>query len=101
MAPVPLASPSLSRDPLLQVNQKTWSPKPIYDAPKRSSFAFDSMEEALTAFEQGEFLVVMDDKDRENEGDLIISASHCTTEKMAWMIKHTRYAFDSSSYDVS
>ncbi len=98
MAPVPLAP---SRDPLLQVDQKAWSPKPIYDAPQRTSFAFDSMEEALTAFEEGEFLVVMDDKDRENEGDLIISASHCSTEKMAWMIKHTRYAFDSSNHDVS
>jgi len=50
------------------------------------------MEDALQAFTRGEFLVVMDDEGRENEGDLIIAASHCTTEKMAWMIKHTRYA---------
>ena len=55
-----------------------------------TSFAFDKMEHALAAFGAGEFLVVMDDEDRENEGDIIISASHCTTEKMAWMIKHTR-----------
>jgi 3,4-dihydroxy 2-butanone 4-phosphate synthase len=55
-------------------------------------FAFDRMEDALAAFAAGEFLVVMDDEDRENEGDVIISASHCTTEKMAWMIKHTRCA---------
>ena len=54
-------------------------------------FDFDSMEDALDAFARGEFLVVMDDEGRENEGDLIIAASHCTTEKMAWMIKHTRY----------
>ena len=53
-------------------------------------FKFDSMEDALGAFARGEFLVVMDDEGRENEGDLIIAASHCTTEKMAWMIKHTR-----------
>ena len=53
-------------------------------------FKFDSMEDALDAFARGEFLVVMDDEGRENEGDLIIAASHCTTEKMAWMIKHTR-----------
>ena len=56
-------------------------------------FEFDSMEDALEAFAHGEFLVVMDDENRENEGDLIIAASHCTTEKMAWMIKHTRYVF--------
>lgn len=56
-------------------------------------FKFDSMEDALGAFARGEFLVVVDDEGRENEGDLIIAAPHCTTEKMAWMIKHTRYAF--------
>jgi 3,4-dihydroxy 2-butanone 4-phosphate synthase len=49
------------------------------------------MEDALDAFSRGEFLVVMDDENRENEGDLILAAVHCTTEKMAWMIKHTRY----------
>jgi 3,4-dihydroxy 2-butanone 4-phosphate synthase len=47
------------------------------------------MEDALAAFARGEFLVVMDDENRENEGDLIIAASFCSTEKMAWMIKHT------------
>ncbi|KAL5529569.1 hypothetical protein ACEPAG_5554 [Sanghuangporus baumii] len=33
--------------------------------------------------------VVMDDESRENEGDIIVAAEHCTTEKLAWMIKHT------------
>lgn len=54
-------------------------------------FIFDDVEEALDAFKRGEFLVVMDDANRENEGDLICAASHITTEKMAWFIKHTRY----------
>lgn len=49
------------------------------------------MSDALEAFANGEFLVVMDDENRENEGDLIIAANQCTTEKMAWMIKHTRF----------
>jgi 3,4-dihydroxy 2-butanone 4-phosphate synthase len=53
------------------------------------------MEDALDAFSRGEFLVVMDDENRENEGDLILAAVHCTTEKMAWMIKHTRYVSQS------
>jgi hypothetical protein len=57
---------------------------------KRTSFSFDRMEEALASFAAGEFLVVTDDENRENEGDLIISASQCTTEKMAWLIKHSR-----------
>ena len=58
---------------------------------KKHTFSFDPLQDALDAFARGEFLVVMDDENRENEGDLIIAASHCTTEKMAWMIKHTRY----------
>lgn len=45
--------------------------------------------EALRAFEQGEMVVVMDDDGRENEGDLIVAAVHCTPEKMAFMVRHT------------
>ena len=52
----------------------------------------DSIEYALAAFKAGEFLVVVDDMDRENEGDLVIAASHITTEKMAWLIRHSRRA---------
>ncbi|KAF7770492.1 hypothetical protein Agabi119p4_6466 [Agaricus bisporus var. burnettii] len=71
-----------------QTNQQPWRPKQV-EAPKRTAFSFDSMSEALEAFTNGEFLVVMDDENRENEGDLIISGSQCTPEKMAWMIKYT------------
>lgn len=53
------------------------------------SFSFDSIHEALEAFARGEFLVVMDDEGRENEGDLICAASLCTTERMAFMVKYT------------
>ena len=59
------------------------------DAPDRTSFSFDAIEDALAAFGRGEPLVVMDDEKRENEGDIIISGAHCTTEQMAWIIKHT------------
>lgn len=45
--------------------------------------------EALRAFEAGEIVVVVDDNDRENEGDLIVAASQCTPEKMAFIIRHT------------
>lgn len=45
--------------------------------------------EALRAFERGEIVVVMDDDGRENEGDLIVSAVHCTPEKMAFIVRHT------------
>ncbi|WP_187969980.1 3,4-dihydroxy-2-butanone-4-phosphate synthase [Aquibium microcysteis] len=45
--------------------------------------------EALRAFERGEIVVVMDDDGRENEGDLIVAAVHCTPEKMAFIVRHT------------
>ncbi|WP_419913616.1 3,4-dihydroxy-2-butanone-4-phosphate synthase [Hoeflea sp.] len=45
--------------------------------------------EALRAFEAGEIVVVTDDDGRENEGDLIIAAVHCTPENMAFIVRHT------------
>ncbi|MCV0379312.1 3,4-dihydroxy-2-butanone-4-phosphate synthase [Nitratireductor sp.] len=45
--------------------------------------------EALRAFEKGEIVVVMDDDGRENEGDLIVAAVHCTPENMAFIVRHT------------
>ncbi len=52
---------------------------------------FDSKRvvEALRAFEAGEIVVVTDDDGRENEGDLIVAAAHCTPEKMAFIVRHT------------
>src|SRR5271165_6935007 len=41
---------------------------------------------AVEAFARGEIVVVTDDDDRENEGDMIVAASLCTTEKMAFII---------------
>ena len=41
--------------------------------------------------ENGEFIIVLDSTDRENEGDLIIAAEAVTTEQMAFMIRHTRW----------
>ena len=45
--------------------------------------------DAIRAFEAGEIVVVMDDDGRENEGDLIVAAVHCTPEKMAFIVRHT------------
>ncbi|MBV9556768.1 MAG: 3,4-dihydroxy-2-butanone-4-phosphate synthase [Pseudolabrys sp.] len=47
------------------------------------------VEAAIKAFAKGELVVVTDDDDRENEGDLCIAASLCTPEKMAFIIRHT------------
>ncbi len=47
------------------------------------------VDAAVKAFAQGEIVVVTDDDDRENEGDLFVAASLCTPEKMAFIIRHT------------
>jgi len=49
----------------------------------------DPIPEVLQAFALGEMVVVTDDDDREGEGDLIVAASFCTAEKMAFIIRHT------------
>jgi 3,4-dihydroxy 2-butanone 4-phosphate synthase / GTP cyclohydrolase II len=49
----------------------------------------DNVQEVLQAFARGELVVVTDDDDREGEGDLIVAASLCTSEKMAFIIRHT------------
>jgi 3,4-dihydroxy 2-butanone 4-phosphate synthase / GTP cyclohydrolase II len=43
----------------------------------------------IEAFGRGEIVVVTDDDDRENEGDLFVAAAQCTPEKMAFIIRHT------------
>ncbi len=48
-------------------------------------WAGNPVTEAIEAFARGEIVVVTDDDDRENEGDMIVAASLCTTEKMAFM----------------
>ena len=47
-----------------------------------------SITEAIEAIARGEIVVVTDDDDRENEGDLVIAASLCTPDKMAFIIRH-------------
>lgn len=50
----------------------------------------NTIEEALEDFKRGEFVIVVDDEDRENEGDLIIAAEKITAEKVNFMLKHAR-----------
>ena len=47
------------------------------------------VDAVVAAFAKGEMVVVADDDDRENEGDLFIAASLCSPEKMAFIIRHT------------
>lgn len=50
----------------------------------------DSIEAAIDDFRDGKFVIVVDDEDRENEGDLIIAAEKITPEKVNFMLKHAR-----------
>lgn len=50
----------------------------------------DSIEEAIEAFRNGEFVIVVDDEDRENEGDLIMAAEKVTPENVNFMITNAR-----------
>lgn len=53
-------------------------------------FRLSTIEEALEDFKEGKFVIVVDDEDRENEGDLIIAAEKITAEKVNFMLKHAR-----------
>ena len=50
---------------------------------------FTKIEHAIDAIARGELVIVVDDADRENEGDLIMAAEKVTPEAMAFMIRHT------------
>ncbi|MFQ5555322.1 MAG: 3,4-dihydroxy-2-butanone-4-phosphate synthase, partial [Acidimicrobiia bacterium] len=47
------------------------------------------VDEAVEAIARGEFVLVVDDEDRENEGDLIFAAEKVTTDMVAFMVRHT------------
>jgi 3,4-dihydroxy 2-butanone 4-phosphate synthase/GTP cyclohydrolase II len=51
--------------------------------------AFATIPEAVAAISRGEIVVVVDDEDRENEGDLIMAAEAATPEKIAFFVRHT------------
>ncbi|MCQ2226999.1 MAG: bifunctional 3,4-dihydroxy-2-butanone-4-phosphate synthase/GTP cyclohydrolase II [Bacteroidales bacterium] len=50
----------------------------------------DKIEDAIEAFAKGEFVIVIDDEDRENEGDFVIAAEKITPEKVNFMLKNGR-----------
>jgi 3,4-dihydroxy 2-butanone 4-phosphate synthase/GTP cyclohydrolase II len=50
---------------------------------------YSPVEEAITAMARGEMVLVVDDEDRENEGDLIVAAEKVTAGHLAFMVRHT------------
>lgn len=55
-----------------------------------NTLTYGSVESALNALVNGEIIMVLDDKGRENEGDLICAAGHATTEHINFMAKEAR-----------
>lgn len=53
-------------------------------------FQLNTIEEALEEFREGNFVIVVDDEDRENEGDFIIAAEKVTPEKINFMMRYGR-----------
>ena len=53
-------------------------------------FKFNTIEEAVEDFKAGEFVIVVDDEDRENEGDFIMAAEKITPEKVNFMLTYGR-----------
>ena len=56
----------------------------------KKEFEFDSIEEAIESIRKGEIIIVVDDEDRENEGDFIMAASVVTPESINFMAKYGR-----------
>jgi 3,4-dihydroxy 2-butanone 4-phosphate synthase / GTP cyclohydrolase II len=63
------------------------------------STQFDSVEDAIAAVAAGEMVIVVDDDDRENEGDLIMAAAKATPSQVAFMIRHTSGILCTPLYD--
>ncbi|CAI7629818.1 unnamed protein product [Penicillium discolor] len=58
-------------------------------SPTEIAHQFDSIEDTIAAFKNGEFIIVLDSQDRENEGDLIIAAESITAAQMAFLVRYT------------
>ncbi|MDO5482810.1 MAG: bifunctional 3,4-dihydroxy-2-butanone-4-phosphate synthase/GTP cyclohydrolase II [Bacteroidaceae bacterium] len=56
----------------------------------KTSFQFSKIEDAIEDFRQGKFVIVVDDEDRENEGDFIVPAEMITPEKVNFMLREGR-----------
>ncbi len=56
-------------------------------------YRFNTIEEALEEIKKGNFVIVVDDENRENEGDLVLAAEKVSAEKINFMTKYARGLF--------
>src|SRR5438034_11692524 len=85
---IPLNAPS-SQGP------RAGTPTPVFQpagltSPPESEVVFSTVEEAIEEIRAGRFVVVVDDPDRENEGDLVIAAQFATPDALNFMATHAR-----------
>ena len=66
-----------------------------------SEIKLNSIEDAVKDFKEGKFVIVVDDEDREHEGDLIIAAEKIDAEKVNFMLKHAYMRNTSSTVSAS
>ena len=84
------AQPSLDlANRIAAVTANKVRPSDFGDQSMANELKLDTVEEAIKAIADGQMVVVVDDDDRENEGDLIAAASKITPEQMAFMVRHT------------
>ncbi len=75
---------------IFHIIQKT-EPTPLFKLREMSEkIKLDTIEEAIEDFRAGKFIIVVDDEDRENEGDLIVAAEKITPDQVNFMLKNAR-----------
>ncbi|MFV2092724.1 MAG: 3,4-dihydroxy-2-butanone-4-phosphate synthase [Hyphomicrobiales bacterium] len=74
---------------IAQVTRNKVKPSDFFEENMTDKNELDTVEAAIIAIKNGELIVVVDDDDRENEGDLIGAASKITPEQMGFIIRHT------------
>ena len=57
---------------------------------RRGESGLATVEEAIADYRAGKFVIIVDDEDRENEGDLVMAAEFCTAEHINFMAKYGR-----------
>ncbi|HEY6794529.1 MAG TPA: 3,4-dihydroxy-2-butanone-4-phosphate synthase [Kineosporiaceae bacterium] len=67
----------------------TVPPSPVPAAVPEPAVRLDRVEDALAALHGGLPVIVVDDADRENEGDVVLAAEHATPQWVAWTVRHT------------
>ena len=64
------------------------------------AFKLNTIEEAIADFREGKFIIVVDDEDRENEGDFIVAAEKITPEKVNFMLKVDKVLLEAEMLDL-